>query len=355
MSWEQDLHDWAEETKLPNPTPGQAAALVMRARARRNPVRRAAVWGIPVLAAAAALWLVFSPAPQPQVLTPIPPVAKAPETPQATPVQWLEPGRQAVGRDMVEVATDSQVQVVAQGKTTRLALATGSVRVEADKRSGGEQLQVTTGDWTVQVVGTAFEVDHAPFAVRVFSGVVDVLRGDKSWRLRANDRFEDGQVIRPPTPREPTSAPSLESIRAAIVGGDVDQARQALARRLDQHPNDTDSHTLLAQLETKAGNPSAATTHWRAVVTHGSPRAAQRAHYEIAILSVDTPTTAEHHLRQFLKQDSPLLADARLRLARALQAQGRTEPAQAELQRIVQDHPGTAPARIAREMLRDSP
>ncbi len=351
MSWEQDLQDWANENKLPNPTPGQAAALVMRAKARRSPARRAVQWGIPALAAMAALWLIFSPAPQPDALTPIPPVAKAPAAPTPTPIQWLDPGRQAVGRDIVEVTAGSQVQVVAQGKTTELALAKGSVRVEADKRSGGEQLQVTTGEWTVQVVGTAFEVEHSPFAVRVFSGIVDVLRADKSWRLRANDRFEDGRVIRPEPPVQPPSTQTLDSIRAAIVGGDVEQARTALALRLTQHPGDTDSHTLLAQLEAKAGNAALAVTQWKAVITHGTPRAAQRAHYEIAILSDKAPKQAEHHLQQFLKHDSPLQADARLRLARALQALNRTDQARAELQRIVQDHPGTTPARIAREIL----
>jgi TolA-binding protein len=56
-------------------------------------------------------------------------------------------------------------------------------------------------------------------------------------------------------------------------------------------------------------------------------------------------------LRAFLQHPSPLTADARLRLASALLSQDRQPEATTELNKLIQSHPGSTPARKAQTLL----
>jgi tetratricopeptide (TPR) repeat protein len=351
MSWEQDLNEYAAHTEQPGPTASESAALIRRARAQQRPSRKSIQWGFPVLLAAAAAWLLFAQTSSVDVKT-TQPVAKAPTPAASVPTYSLSPGRQVLGEDVIEVAQAAQVHIIEQGANTRLALTSGEARFQVAKRQDGEHFVVESEAWQIEVIGTAFSVQHSPFLVQVFEGIVAVKRGDKSWRLIAGDRFEEGTRIRP-KPKMPVipALPSLASIRQTIIGGDLDQARATLGIRLTQNPSDFESHTLLAQLETRAGNTSTAIDHWTQVISTGGPNQAQRAHYEIALLSTDQPARAERHLRAFLQHPSPLTADARLRLASALLSQDRQPEATTELNKLIQSHPGSTPARKAQTLL----
>jgi hypothetical protein len=276
------------------------------------------------------------------------------ETPETSP---LLPGRHQIQEDVVEVLDGGQVMALALAGTsgpdahTRLRLDRGSARFEVAPREGGATFSVEAGEHRVRVVGTSFEVVLDPFEVRVSSGVVEVLHAAMQWTLGAGDRFANGQLYKalksPATP----SLPALDALRGLVLAGDLDGAQTGLAARLAVQPLDVDAAILAAQVETKLGQAEEAVRHWEQVIAHGSATQIQRAHYEAAVLLMDAPGEAVGHLRTFLRTPGPLSADARLRLGKALLAQGEEAQARAEFERLIQDHPGSTPAQVARELL----
>lgn len=348
------LQDWAAHRRAPDPTQAEAQALVAAAKRRQpEPVRWRAPVLVPVLALAAAalLALFFQSAPAPSVeevaVTPTPVVDPVPEPVEPA---WLPEGTHALGSDSLAVAADTRVAVVDQGPATRLTLEEGTIEATVSPRQPDERFSIAAGEYEVSVIGTRFTVVREPFSVTVTEGIVEVRKGigEQVWRLLAGDRLVGDRVLRPE--RRVVSVPSVSSLRRQIRDGDLDAARSGLEARLKEEPTDASSWELLARLEQKAGADATAIAAWRSVVAHGSVRQSSRARYELAIL-LDDPVEVESLLRVFLSSAGPLEADARLRLARALRAQGRDTEATEELQRIIAEHPGTAPAAEASTLL----
>ena len=358
MSRPQDelegLQDWAAHRRAPDPTHAEAQALVAAAKRRQpSPIRWRAPVLVPVLAlAAAALLALFvqsEPAPVVEEVAVAPTPVEEPAPEPAEP-EWLPEGTHALGLDTLAVAEGARVAVVDQGLATRLTLEEGTIEATVSPRQPEERFSIAAGEYEVSVIGTRFTVVREPFSVSVTEGVVEVRKGigEQVWRLLAGDRLVGDRVLRPERPA--ASVPSVSSLRRQIRDGDLDAARSGLKARLEQEPTDASSWELLARLEQKAGADASAIAAWRAVTEHGSIRQSSRARYELAIL-LDDPVEVESLLRAFLPSAGPLEADARLRLARALRAQGRDTEATEELQRIIAEHPGTAPAAEASTLL----
>ncbi|MCB9798041.1 MAG: tetratricopeptide repeat protein, partial [Alphaproteobacteria bacterium] len=162
------------------------------------------------------------------------------------------------------------------------------------------------------------------------------------------------EVRRPlAAPPAPPPLPSVEELRAALLAGQLDQAREGLERRLARAPGEVDAWTLLAQAERKAGRTAEAVRAWREVIARGAPAEAQRARFEAARLLEAQPAEAEPLLRAFLQTPDPLAAEARLRLGKAILAQGRRDEAAQTLEVLVSEHPGSASARAARALLEE--
>jgi len=359
MSWEKDLQEYADQTRMDAPTAVESQALVARARRRSSPSRRATTWALVAVAAAALVAVLWPPTPT-SVEGPLvqidAPSAVPPAAPSDAP-RHLAPGRNELLVDVVEVLDGSRVAVLTEaaekgpGAHTRLRLDEGRARFEVATRTEGASFNVEAGEYQVRVVGTAFEVIRAPFQVKVSSGVVEVLQAAQSWRVRAGERFADGRVHLPEEVQSAPPVPEIDALRTWVIGGQLLEAQAGLQARLDADHRDVEARTLGAQLATKLGQRDVAVGHWEKVIQYGSETQAQRARYEAAVLLASAPEKAEGHLRAFLKTRGPLTADARLRLAKALLAQGKAQAGKTELQRVIQDHPGATPARVARELL----
>jgi hypothetical protein len=355
MSWDQDKQDYLEQTTCPAPTQVEAQALVARARRRASPRSVAPLWGMLAVAAAAALfvlWPVQQPEPQVRPLAQVPPQApQVVDAPSEVPaLVVLSEGLHPMGSDEVQVGERSRVAVLSgpDEPDTRLEIEQGSAHFQVGKRADGASFTVVAAEHQVRVIGTRFEVVREPFSVEVRSGIVEVIRGAQRWTLKRGDRFAEGRVH---SAAEPELS-SLDDLRALVLGGALEQARLGLSARIAQDAADVPAQILMAQLQAKRGDRAEAVKHWEQVIRRGKDGQAHRAHYEAAVLLLDKPAAAEPHLRAFLATPGPLAADARLRLGRVLLAQGkRTEGAQ-ELERLILAHPGSTPARVARELLK---
>ena len=360
MSMNDNLQDWANSTSMPGPTSREAAALVERAKARKAGFGwRWPVVMVPALMVAALLMVVVGQGLLPVEDVQAPVVAKVvtPVVPEGPAEVWLDEGVQTLGADEIEVASNTQIQVLGDGVRTRLALRKGKVTAQVATRGEGEGFSIETEAYTVSVVGTRFSVQHDPFEVFVEEGVVEVAHALSKavYRLVAGDRFAGGELIRMApalVPSKPAvTLPTLSVLRKLALAKEYDQARAGLQSRLKAHSKEVDSWILLAQVEGKARDKEAAIRAWQRVIAMDSGAKAQRARFEAASLLMDKPAEAEVLLRAFLIDPGPLAADAKLKLGRTLLAQGRSEEARAALTALVAAHPGTTPARLARELL----
>lgn len=345
MSLDSELREWGASTQRPAPTAAEAEALVARARGGRS---WHIAWGVGAGAALVlAVWTAWvmlgvPPGVEPGAV-PQTPVAVAPE-----PAPRLGPGDHTLDGAELRLAADSSATVLREEGATGVVLDAGAVTAVVAPRPAASPFVVATEGYRVVVVGTQFTVTRSPFEVVVVEGRVEVV-GEEVWSVGAGERFADGRVH----PRELLIAvkpPTLGPVRAKVLSGDLDGAREQLEGWLGRTPDDAQAWALLAQVEGKAGRVSEAVQAWRGVIAHGSPGEAQRARFEAARLPGVEPGVAEELLRGFLETPDPLAADARLRLARVLLAQGRVEEAKAEAERVVAGHPGTAPARAAAEL-----
>jgi hypothetical protein len=364
MSIEDNLQDWAKSTSMSDPTSREAAALVERAKARKAGFGwRWPVVMVPALMVAALLVLVVRQGllPTDDVQAPLVAEVLAPVVPEGPAEVWLDEGVQTLGADEIEVASNTQIQVLGDGVRTRLALRKGKVTAQVATRGEGEGFSIETEAYTVSVVGTRFSVQQEPFEVIVEEGVVEVVHAlsQAIYRLVAGDRFAGGELIRMVPTLAPALLPSkpavslatLSALRKHALAKEYDQARAGLQSRLQAHPKEVGSWILLAQVEAKVGHKEAAVRAWQRVIAMDSGAKAQRARFEAASLLMDKPAEAELLLRAFLSEPGPLVADAKLKLGRTLLAQGRSEEARAALTALVVAHPGTTPARLARELL----
>ncbi|MEO0605165.1 MAG: hypothetical protein AAF211_27290, partial [Myxococcota bacterium] len=242
----------------------------------------------------------------------------------------------------IEVAAASAVVVEAPGQ---IVLAAGTVEIEARPRPASAPLVVTAGASQVTVVGTRFAVTLQPFRVRVSEGVVEVSRDGTIARVAAGEVFP---------PLEEPPPPDLDLLRELVLDGSPDEARERLRERLARLPADADAWALLARLETREQNGSAARAAWKEVVTHGRPRLARQARYTLAVSFEDRPRQAIVWLEAYLADPGPLVPEARLRLGRA-QRSIRDPHADETLRSVIVDFPGTAAAASARGLLGDPP
>ena len=336
MSWEKDLQSYAEQTQQDSPTAVEAQALVARARRQTVTSRRPTRWVLVTAATAALIAFLLpgdpTPIDQPAVATQV--VAEVAQEPSAVKPEVLGVGRTVLSNDVVDVAEDGQVTVIAQAAMsgtdghTRLRLDRGSARFDVGKRTAGASFTVEAQAYKIRVIGTAFEVVRSPFSVVVSEGVVEVLEGLNRWKLRAGERFEGGRVHHAPQVEPAPPIPELDALRRLVLGGQLGEARAGVGERMNADPSDMDACILGAQIETKLGDREAAVALWERAAAKGNSAQVQRAHYEAAVLLTGEPARAEAHLRAFLKTGGPLMADARLRLGRALRAQGKAAQAQ---------------------------
>lgn len=309
-----------------------AAGTTVEPEVPRPRSRRRAAIGLALAAGAALLllalrpWLASSPAPDTARLAP------------ATATDRIETGRLHAGEDalapgdavphgrpMVAMAgtrmrlaharvTTDDAELVWHAEHDRLFLTRGGVRVSVDATKG-RAFAVDTPRFSVEVVGTAFEVHGR--GVRVWSGVVRVVAPDgavlaralgagESWSLpagsaapstgpaptapapenqtteqAAEQAARQGQATkqaagqaagREPTPAAAAAARSadewLASARAHLAGRRLSKARQAVAAALDTRParrDEAEARTLLAECAQAEGDHAEAARLYRMV------------------------------------------------------------------------------------------
>jgi len=345
MSLDDDLKDWAAHRSAPPPTDGDVDRLLADAAA---PASRRWLWLVGAAGlgtgglALAALglvvgWSVLQPVEAPPVPEPVV-VAPAVEAPEA----WT--GRVEHEGDVF--AIDGSLTPTTPGHYEL----DGTVVVEAAPRGEGPPLVVAAAEHEVTVVGTVFTVVSDPFSVEVAEGVVRVTGGEGSWTLEAGDRFVDGAVVRPVPAPAPAALPGLDEARQRLREGDLDGAEGIVRQWLERDPEAADAWRLLAAIAARRGDVDGGLLAWAEVEAHGSEALAQRARFEQGTLLGAVPE-AVAVWRRFLETPDPLAPEARLGLARALEAAGDGAGARVELERVVEEHPGTGAAVTARALL----
>jgi len=327
VSLDERLKDWAETRQHTPDTP----ALLARHEQRKRPW---AWFAAPALTTAlvAALVLVL-------VRTPAPTV----DPPRVEPIAYTSGLHMLDGRPV-------ELEGRARFDGGTVVLIEGEVTVE------GHEVLVEGR----RITGDRFRVALDPLRVFALRGEVQIEDRDQALR-----RVLEGQCFPPepaapepppveeaaPPPTTPAAPhpPDLDTLRAAVLKGE--DVRSDLQWRLRLNPDESGSWTLMAQLEQKQGNPDAAIGAWLEVVRTGAPLEVQTARFSAARLMEHRPAEAEPLLRAYLKASGPLEAEARLRLGKALVAQDRTDEAEIELTRVVEDHAGTPTAQLAQSLL----
>jgi len=282
-------------------------------------------------------------------------------TPQAPEVITRAPEALAMGThplhdDVVEVAEGAQVWAEQTGPITRLRLDAGTVTATVAPRAEAESFSIDADQYTVEVIGTQFSVQHDPFEVRVTEGTVEVIdRDGPRWSVTAGEWFKDGRVHRRAQKEARRTVVPLEDLQKMVLDGDPATARTHLERRLKRDPTDASAWRLLAQIEEQTGQVDAAVTAWLSLVEQGSPSQKQSARFEAARLLGARPAEAIPLLEAFLQASHPLSGEARLRLATAYAEVGRTADASAVLEDAARIHAGTAVGAEARRRLQSQP
>ncbi len=354
MSWETDLHDWAESRSASPPTSHDVDALVRRAQSRRRRTFATTLTTATALAIAAmTLFWLFIPRDTPTgwTWTPrAPDIAVAPPS-VSVPVP-LSAGPHTLDEDHIHVSAQASLVALQTGPITLLRLEHGRVDATVAPRDRSGVFSIAAGDYAVRVIGTQFSVQHTPFEVRVTEGTVSIERPSdhRSWRVTAGEWFVNGRVHRPPTaPNAPTIV--LSDIQQLVLANQLDTARTQLDGYLRSHPDDPAGLRLLAQVETRSGHTSAALAAWTHLIAVAPAADAQAARFEAARLLQDTPQEAIVLLEAFLKTPHPLSGEARLQLADALQKTGDVGRSVDVLEEITTLHAGTAVAAEAQRRL----
>jgi tetratricopeptide (TPR) repeat protein len=157
--------------------------------------------------------------------------------------------------------------------------------------------------------------------------------------------------------RPAAESDDLGQMRQWILEGRLADAEQALEARLARRGHDAAAWSLLADCRRKAGKLDAAVRAYREVIRVGDGRTANRARFLAASILQDE--LGQHQaavalLRAYLDEGQairPLEAAAQVRLARSLGALGQRDAARELLERVADEHAGTAAADEARRLL----
>lgn len=302
----------------------------------------------------------------------------------------------SIGEDRVGVSAKSRVRIERHDRQkVKLQLERGSVAARVKHREPGQSFVVASGPFEVTVVGTQFRVTklNEGLRVEVAEGHVrvsaaektyDVLRGQSLELDAAGARpggFAETELAEfaPPAPavetvdagepeaaeeeEEPSrpsqkvSAATVQQWRRAALDGKCGALLPVLKQSAQQHPRQAEVWSALADCQRLLGNDREAATAYRHVVSVAGSEDGDRSRMLLASLLLeklnDAPGAAEV-LRGYLKhkQVPALEAAARMKLAKALLAQGKKAQARAELQRVVKALPDSAPALEALELLK---
>ena len=308
-------------------------------------------------------------------------------------------------RDTVALGNLSTAVVrAATASTVRLELVAGTLACAVGRRAEKQQLVVTSGRVSATALGTRFglgrdeagtvsvavgegsvAVQSAPGEqVRVVAGesvavdargnVQRTLSSEMAARLeRLMQELTPALRTTPQVPAPPTShvqpTPSvprragpltadLPSWREWVMDGQLERAERALGAHLARRPGDVQAWSLLGDCHRKAEQWLGAITAYDQVIKRGSAAEANRARYLAAVVAQDAlgdHARAVRLLGDYLDSQPglrPLEADAQLRLAISLRALRRDNEANALLQRLTTNHPTSAAARRALELLR---
>ncbi len=263
----EQISDWASVRKLPEPSPGEAASLVvsLRPRTARPLWRQPVFYGGLAAACLATFVVVFlmntpvhengaGTSREDNRVTRIVQEPELPETPvEQSPIRVLYslegelpsskgtsarqlsvPGEGrlllGVGSDHVAVGAHSKIEVLkAEADETRIKLLDGSVAAEVEPRDGRGSFAVEARSFIAKVVGTRFMVSMLPdsrIQVAVDKGRVEVVEPDETVHA-----VSEGQVLefgkKSPWSYSPLAAENRLELNGLLSATEMDE--QAIA------------------------------------------------------------------------------------------------------------------------------
>ena len=341
---ERDLSDALSSlpalSPSPIPSPAEVRCLVDRAaasRARPNRAWIAAAAAVVAIGVAAAIFLSRN-EPGPVRSTGVPRIAATLHLESVTrdvdPAELLQHGLTVpksgsaslrIGDDTIDVSAGSKLALVQiTAAVTRVRLDAGSVACSVARREPGREFVVEAGAFRVRVTGTRFSVaipEGGGLGVKVESGEVEVSSdGATIRRLAAGERLdlpdEEPRAVAGPavavaaTPdSEPTGAaarggdrstsspgaeaPTIETLRRWVVGGQYADAENELRARLARLPSDVEARSLLADCLRKQGRWDEAADVYLEVAAAGDPVLSPRARLMVRDILADHPRNTE--------------------------------------------------------------
>jgi hypothetical protein len=192
------------------------------------------------------------------------------------------------------------------------------------RREPGREFVVEAGPYRVRVTGTRFSVAIPPaggIGVKVESGEVEVSSGGaKLGTLAAGERLDlpgdEPRAAAGPAPGEAATtgaeppgavarggeksagfpaaqAPTVDTLRAWIIGGQYADAEGELRARLSRLPSDVEARSLLADCLRKQGRWDEAAGVYLEVSGSGDPILSERARLMRRDILADHPEVAE--------------------------------------------------------------
>lgn len=281
---------------------------------------------------------------------------------------------QGPGRELIDVRVlEGTVAVFAGGAGRRLVEAGDYIRVDVRSRRGP---QFSRGSLSEREWAQLAEVFSAPIAKRGddTSGRPEGRRGNRGRAKaqtpgRATDsrpgpgdaaRTGEGSVssdLEPNDARRDIGDPSLEELRRQLLAGENERVKQALVRRLNTSPRDSDARWLLAEAHRRSGEVDKAIAQFEELAAVAGPALANRSRFRAADLLSRSPLSAERArarrlLRAYLShRPAPLSDSAILKLAELLDATSEASERAELLRSIVRDYPGSMAAARAKQLL----
>jgi hypothetical protein len=163
-----------------------------------------------------------------------------------------------------------------------------------------------------------------------------------------------GEAGAPARKRDVAELSPLESWRAWVIEGRLDEARFALRNQLAAHPEDAEAWSLLADCERKRASWEDAVTAYDELVSLSTGDQANSARYKAAQVRLGDHRRAAVLLERFVEAEggeSLLVDKARVRLARSLVALGRPDRARTQLSQVIERAADGETVAAARQML----